>query len=99
MATKSIKTPSERIIRRDYLAGVFNGAKMIKDGKFIVELACGHTVYTRALNRTICPRCTEMLRRSIADGTEDWESFRYRNSLDLMVWPNDPCRQFNEARG
>ena len=90
------KTPQERIVRRDHLATVFNPERMLKDRKFIVHLACGHAVYTGNLNKATCPRCTEMLRRSIADGSEDWETFRYLQARDTMVWPNDPCRQFNE---
>jgi hypothetical protein len=90
------KTPSERIVARDHLATAFNADKMLRDRKFIVDLACGHKIYTRNLNKATCPRCTEMLRRSIETGREDWETFRYQNGLDTMEWPNDPCRQFNE---
>jgi hypothetical protein len=91
-----IKTPSERIIARDVLAAAFNAERMIREGKFIVDLECGHKAYTRALNRAVCPRCTEMLRRSIEDGREDWDGFRHHGKLDHMEWPADPCRQFNE---
>jgi hypothetical protein len=90
-------TPSERIVRRHHLAAAFNAEKMLREGKFIVDLACGHKTYTRNLNKAVCPRCTEMLRRSIKDGSEDLESFRYRNGHDTMEWPADPCRQFHET--
>lgn len=90
------KTPSERIVSRDHMTAAFNVEKNLCDGKFVVDLACGHKVYTRNLNRATCPRCTEMLRRSIENGSEDWESFRYRNHPDTMDWPDDPCRQFNQ---
>lgn len=96
MTAIKAETPSERIVSRDHLATAFNFEKMIREGKFIVDLACGHKTYTRNLNKATCPRCTEMLRRSIRDGIEDWESFRYRGALDTMEWPGDPCRQFNE---
>jgi hypothetical protein len=39
-----------------------------------------------------------MLHRSIEDGSEDWESFRYRQARDEMSWPADPCRVFNERQ-
>lgn len=89
-------TPSERIVSRDAFAAIFNVDKMLRDRKFLVDLACGHKAYTRNQNRMVCPRCTEMLRRSIADGGEDWESFRYRQGRDHMKWTKDPCRKFNE---
>lgn len=89
-------TPSERVVRVDHLAAAFNAERMLKDGKFLVDLACGHKAYTSALNKTRCPRCTEMLRRSIADGLEDYESYRKGLTQDHMIWRGDPCRQFNE---
>lgn len=89
-------TPSERIVARDHIATAFNSEKMLQERKFVVDLACGHKVYTRNQNRAVCPRCTEMLKRSIEHGREDWEAFRYRNGRDTMEWPADPCRQFNE---
>lgn len=94
--TEKHSTPSEAIVRRDYLTAAFNSERMIREGKFVVDLACGHKTYTCNLNKAVCPRCTEMLCRSIKDGSEDWESFRYRNGRDTMEWPDDPCRQFNE---
>ena len=90
------KTPLERIVSRDHLAAAFNIEKMLRDGQFIVDLACGHKTYTGNLHKATCPRCTEMLRRSIENGTEDWEAFRFRGRLDTMEWLDDPCRQFNE---
>lgn len=91
-----IKTPSERIIARDHLAAAFNSKRMIRERKFIVDLECGHKMYTRNLNKAVCPRCTEMLKRSIEDGSEDWDGFRHHGKLNQMEWPEDPCRQFNE---
>lgn len=38
-----------------------------------------------------------MLRRSIADGSEDYEGFRAGRVRDEMIWKADPCRQFNES--
>lgn len=89
--------PSERIVARDALAVAFNLDKNLRDRKFIVDLACGHKAYTRNLNTMVCPRCTEMLRRSIETGREDWDGFRKGFVKDTMDWPDDPCRQFNEA--
>lgn len=91
-----VATPSERIIRRDHLTAAFNAERMIRERKFIVDLACGHKTYTRNLNKAVCPRCTEMLKRSIENGREDWESFRKGIKRDTMEWPADPCRQFHE---
>ena len=92
-----IITPSEKIVDRDVMAAAFNVDKMLRDRKFVVRLACGHRCYTRNLNRAVCPRCTEMLRRSIKDGREDWDNFRKGLKSDTMEWLDDPCRQFNEA--
>lgn len=50
----------------------------------------------KAVGKAICKRCTEMLRRSINDGSEDYASFREGLTRDRMVWREDPCRQFNE---
>lgn len=62
----------------------------------IVRLACGHSAVTRNTKAMICPRCTEMLRRSIATGEEDYETFRHGNGTDRMEWADDPCRHLNE---
>lgn len=91
-----IKSPLEKIIRRDALNGAVNADKMLRDRKFLVDLDCGHKAYTGAIDRARCPRCTEMLRRSIETGQEDWETFRAGHKPDQMVWPEDPCRTFNE---
>lgn len=93
---RTIKPDPERIVEIDHMAAIFNSARMLRDRKFIVILGCGHKVYTRAQNRTVCPRCTEMLRRSIEDGQEDYDSFRKGLTQDRMVWRDDPLRQFNE---
>lgn len=92
-----VTTPSEEIIRTDHLATIFNSEKMLRDGKFLVDLACGHKHYTRAQKKSVCPRCTEMLKRSIKDGKEDYESFRKGLRQDTMVWLKDPCRRYNES--
>lgn len=96
MATKFMVTPPEEIVRYDVIAAAFNAERMLRDRKFLVDLACGHKCYTQRLNRTRCPRCTEMLRRSIADGSEDYEGYRAGRVRDEMIWKADPCRQFNE---
>lgn len=92
-----IKTPPEKIVKVDELLLIFNAERMLRDRKRVVELACGHLAYTGAVRQFICPRCTEMLRRSIEDGSEDYESYRKGLVRDLMVWPGDPCQRFNEA--
>ncbi|MGY3581460.1 hypothetical protein ACVIGB_000470 [Bradyrhizobium sp. USDA 4341] len=91
-----ISTPPEQIVSSEVFVMIFNAEKMIRDGKRLVNLACGHVAYGRALEKMVCPRCREMLRRSIEDGREDYEGFRHGNLPDVMVWPEDPCRQFNE---
>jgi hypothetical protein len=53
-------------------------------------------VYTRSIHRVRCPRCTEMLRRSLKDGSEDYEAFRKGDKRDQMIWDEDPCRILNE---
>lgn len=93
-----IKTDAERITETDLIATAFNrdrlGASM---SRRIVRLACGHTAVTRNAKSMVCPRCTEMLRRSIASGEEDYLEFRHGNRVDQMVWPEDPCRSLNEG--
>jgi len=98
MLMLSAKTPLEKIISREPLITMANAEKMIRERKFVVQLDCGHLVHTRAANRAICPRCTEMLRRSLIDGSEDYDGFRKGFVRDTMVWPDDPCRQFNEPK-
>lgn len=92
----SLKTPPEEIIQRDHLATALNAERMLRDHKFIVRLACLHWVYTGATGMAVCPRCTEMLKRSITDGTEDYEGYRAGRVRDTMAWKEDPCRQLNE---
>jgi len=92
-----IKTPAERIVRIDLLALAFNSERMIRDRKRVVDLACSHVSYTAAVNKVRCPRCAEMLRRSLdGTGSEDYEGFRAGQVIDHMIWKADPCRQFNE---
>jgi hypothetical protein len=97
MDLKRIKTPSEKITGRNPMITMYNAERFVAAGKFVVDLECGHKVYTRNQNRSVCPRCTEMLRRSIKDGSEDYESFRKGLVRDMMEWPGDPCRVFNES--
>ena len=92
-----ITTPSERIVETDLIASAFNRERLgTSMTRRIVVLACGHRAVTRNSNSMRCLRCTEMLRRSIETGEEDYDSFRHGNGLDRMVWPDDPCRPFNE---
>jgi hypothetical protein len=96
MNVRRIFSPSEKIVERCPILGAFNADRNLRDGKFVMKLACGHHCYTRNINVSVCPRCTEMLRRSVTDGREDWDSFRKGLKTDTMEWPSDPCRQFNE---
>ena len=91
-----IVTPPEKIARRAHEIGIFNVGQFLGTRKTIVQLACGHYHVTRNLNTSVCPRCTEMLKRSVETGEEDYESFRHGNMVDRMEWAADPCRQFNE---
>jgi hypothetical protein len=92
---KLIKTKPERIVRIDVMIMAFNVGRSALAPR-VVELECGHRAITKSRKRMICPRCTEMLRRSIADGSEDYVSFRNGNALDRMSWKEDPCYRFNE---
>lgn len=82
---QTLRTPFESIVEVDHIAAAFNSERMLRERKFIVKLACGHSVYTRARNKTICPRCTEMMRRSIESGKEDYDSFRKGLVQDRMI--------------
>lgn len=88
----------EKIVRTDFLLMIFNQDRLgIGHGrKRAVDLACGHKTLTAAWHAAVCHRCTEMLRRSINDGEEDYDAFRNHGGHDLMVWPDDPLRQFHE---
>lgn len=92
-----IETDRERITETDHIATAYN-RKWLGEScvRRIVVLACGHRAVTRNAKSMVCPRCTEMLRRSVESGEEDYESFRHCNLLDTMVWPDDPCRLLNE---
>lgn len=92
----TIRTPPEPIIRSDHLLTAFNPDVLLKKRKRFVDLACGHKAITAAISKAVCPRCTEMLRRSIHDGSADWDAFRNHGARDEMAWPADPMRQFNE---
>ncbi len=86
----------ERIVETDVLAMIENPhLDIIKDGR-VVDLACGHKLLTRAMNRARCPRCREMLRRSLLDGSEDYDSFRKGLVPDRMEWEGDTMRIFHE---
>lgn len=90
-------TPRERIMRSDILANIYNPRLFCEKRKLIVDLECGHKAIAHARSRSIvCRRCTEMLRRSLTDSSEDWDAYRHRGKRDEMVWLEDPCRLFNE---
>ena len=92
-----IRTPPEQIASTDHIVSAFNRDKLGANmRRRIVTLACGHSALTHNANRMVCLRCTEMLRRSVATGQEDYETFRHGNGIDRMEWPDDPCRNLNE---
>lgn len=92
-----VRTSPEKIVRLELLGNAFNGLPL-SDAKMrrLVELACGHVAFSAALDRVVCPRCSEMLRRSIEGLGEDWDAFRHHGAKDQMVWRDDPCRSHNE---
>lgn len=84
----------ERIIETDILLTIANRRENPLDR--IVDLACGHKANTTNMKRARCARCEEMLRRSIADGSEDYDSFRKGLIQDQMEWEADPLRPVHE---
>lgn len=86
----------ERIVATEVLALIANQETFLRNRKRLVKLACGHRIVTSASERAACPRCREMLRRSIETGEEDYESFRAGLVPDRMIWADDPYRHFNE---
>lgn len=62
----------------------------------IVVLECSHRIISTRSKRARCLRCEEMLRRSLADGSEDYAAFRAGEIADRMDWPSDPFRGLNE---
>ena len=89
---------AEKIVCTDILLAVVNSNRRSVFAPRVVILACGHRAITKNRKRMICPRCTEMLKRSLADGSEDYESFRDGRIHDSMEWEQDPCRRLNEGR-
>lgn len=98
MDLRSIMTPSEPIIETEPMLLLVNFEKFISTGKRVVRLACGHLHLTKNKKSSVCPRCTEMLRRSVKDGSEDHESFRRGSVIDRMDWCVDPCIILNQPR-
>jgi len=87
--------PAEKIIGTDFFLMITNHRSDVLDDR-PVDLACGHKALTKNKKSVRCPRCAEMLRRSLADGSEDWDAFRHHGKADTMIWLDDPMRQFNE---
>lgn len=91
-----IRTPQEKVVRIDILLMALN-KDVVDKGWVFYDLECGHKAKSKGYKRRmVCIRCTEILRRSIKDGSEDYESFRKGIVQDKMVWKDDPMRQFNE---
>ena len=86
----------ERIVRTDMLATAYLRDACLKDEERIVDLECGHKAITAAFKRCVCLRCREMFKRSVGDGSEDWDAFRHIGKCDEMAWKDDPVRQLNE---
>jgi len=57
----------------------------------LVRLGCGHFKRTKALLRTGCPRCGEMIRAGW-----DFDGFRRLGLPDDFSWPSDPLRTLHE---
>ncbi len=57
----------------------------------LVRLECGHFIQTRAVQRSRCPRCGEMIRAGY-----DYEGFSMGQHTDDFHWPDDPCFNLNE---
>jgi hypothetical protein len=57
----------------------------------LVRLECGHFKITKAMRRSACPRCGEMLRSGW-----DHDGFRRLGIADTFSWPGDPLRQLHE---
>jgi hypothetical protein len=91
-----IRSAPEKIIRICELSMIFNYEKFLTTKKRVVDLACGHKAFTGNLERMVCPRCSEMLRRSISGDGEDYDSFRKGLTSDQMIWREDPLRCLNE---
>ncbi|MBL0928542.1 MAG: hypothetical protein IBJ15_00225 [Alphaproteobacteria bacterium] len=92
-----IATPPEKIVETD-LAATVSARGQLGDAmtRRIVLLACGHRAVARNLTKMVCPRCTEMLRRSMETGDVDYVGFRNGRREDDMEWPEDRCRAANE---
>ena len=91
-----LKTPKEKIVGIDELSLLYNYERFLEEGKRVVNLSCGHKVLTKNRLNVSCPRCTEMLKRSIETGEEDYDGYRNHGVRDDMVWKEDPCRMLNE---
>ena len=59
----------------------------------IVRLACGHFKTSKALVRTGCNRCGEMIRAGW-----DHDGFRRLGIADTFSWPDDPLRKLHERQ-
>jgi hypothetical protein len=84
----------ELIIRTDWLLTAH--AHFSNPLKRVVVLGCGHRIVSTRSKRARCLRCEEMLRRSLADGSEDYAAYRAGDAPDRMEWPDDPFRGLNE---
>lgn len=86
----------EVIVRTDWLLTAH--AQFCNALKRIVVLECGHRIVSTRRKRARCLRCEEMLRRSLADGSEDYAAYRAGDAQDQMEWSDDPFRGLNEKR-
>jgi hypothetical protein len=66
-------------------------AKLLASRGRIVRLECGHFKVTKALHRTGCLRCGEMIR-----ACWDHDAFRRLGAEDTFSWPDDPLRILHE---
>ncbi len=75
----------------DHLVHTRTVESLLKHGR-LVRLACRHFRLTKALHRTGCSRCGEMIRAGW-----DYQGFRELGNPDTFSWPGDPLRQLHEA--
>lgn len=94
--TIKVRPIMERITSTDLLSLVLNGDEFLRTKRRVVDLACGHKTITAAAGQASCPRCQEMLQRSVDGGQEDYDAFRNHGARDRMIWRADPLRQFHE---
>jgi hypothetical protein len=73
------------------LIAITGTANLLTSRGRMVRLECGHFQVTKALYRTGCQRCGEMIRAGW-----DHDAFRRLGAEDTFSWPGDPLRVLHE---